>query len=91
MEIGIGIFGGCFRTPPRKVFPMMFRNGESSFVEIGIGTFGGCFRTPSRKVFLMMFRNGESSFGEIGIGTFWRMFWNYVAEGFPNDVPKWRK
>jgi hypothetical protein len=41
VEIGIGTFGGCFRTPPWKVFPMMSRIGESSFVEIGIGTFGG--------------------------------------------------
>jgi len=41
VEIGIGTFGGCFRNPPRTVFPMMSRNEGGSFVEIGIGTFGG--------------------------------------------------
>jgi len=29
-EIGIGTFWGCFRNPPRTVFPMMSQNGESS-------------------------------------------------------------
>jgi len=76
VEIGIGTFWGCFRTPPRKVFLMMSRIGESSFVEIGIGTFWGCFRTPPRKVFPMMSRNGESSFVEIRIGTFGGCFIN---------------
>ena len=43
MEIGIGTFEGCFGNMARKVFPMMSRNGEGSFMEIGIGTFGGVF------------------------------------------------
>jgi hypothetical protein len=67
VEIGIDIFGGCFinmARMPRKVFPMMLQNGESSFVKIGMATFEGCFgnmaRMP-RKVFPMMSQNGESS------------------------------
>ncbi len=80
MEIGIGTFGGCFINTSRKIFPMMFRIVESSFVEIGIGTFGGCFRTPLWKVFLMMSRNGGSSFVEIGIGTFGGCFINMGDE-----------
>jgi hypothetical protein len=32
----------------QKVFPMMSKNEESSFVEMGVATFGGCFGNMAR-------------------------------------------
>jgi len=63
-KIGIGTFWGCFRTPSRTVFPMMFRNGKSSFMENRNWYFLGMFwnyRDESRTFFPTMSQNGRSS------------------------------
>jgi hypothetical protein len=46
--MGVATFGGCFGNMEQKVFPMMSKNEESSFVEMGVCTFGGCFGNMAR-------------------------------------------